>query len=55
MNLSWTAVKKKNNRIIQERLIQKQGETEDIRYTKNIFYNNKGQVIREEINEKIDW
>ena len=46
--------KKKNNRIIQERLIQKQGETEDIRYTKNIFYNNKGQVIREEINEKID-
>ncbi|MGI5093344.1 hypothetical protein, partial [Treponema socranskii] len=46
--------KKKNNRIIQERLIQKQGETEDIQYIKNIFYNNKGQVIREEINEKID-
>ena len=31
--------KRKNNRIIQERLIQKQGKTEDIRYTKNIFYN----------------
>lgn len=41
--------KKKNHQIIQEQLVTFYDGKETIQYTKKIFYNNKGQVIREEI------
>ncbi|MBP5601683.1 MAG: hypothetical protein J6X78_03050, partial [Treponema sp.] len=41
--------KKKNNQIIQEQLFTFEDGKEIIQYTKKIFYNKKGQVVREEI------
>lgn len=46
--------KKKNHQIIQEQLVTFYDGKETIQYTKKIFYNNKGQVIREEISRTKD-